>query len=124
MKLLAVTLPFPAAKLNPNNSKGLHWAATSGLRKKAHADGFCLARQVARQIGWTPVTGELPLRVTFSVPDRRLRDRDNLMAAMKCALDGVAEALGVDDSQFEPTIVRRIYGTKPGAVHIEVGGAA
>lgn len=124
MKLLAVTLPFPNKELNPNNANGKHWSVTAGLRKKAHADGFWLARQAARQIGWMPVASELPLRVTFEVPDRRRRDRDNLLAAIKPSLDGVADALGIDDSQFEPTILRRIYGIKPGAVHIEVGGHA
>jgi crossover junction endodeoxyribonuclease RusA len=122
MKVVAVTLPFPDKRLNPNNANGMHWSATSGLRKRAHADGFWLARQAAREVAWVPACGDVPLRVTFAVPDRRPRDRDNLMAAMKAALDGVAEALGLDDNQFEPTIVRRTYGGKPGAVHIEIGG--
>ncbi|WP_039788592.1 hypothetical protein [Herbaspirillum huttiense] len=124
MKLVAVTLPFPDKRLNPNNANGMHWAATSGLRKKAHLEGFVLARQEARSVAWSPVKGDVPLRITFELPDRRPRDRDNLLAAMKAGLDGVAEALGVDDSQFEPVLLTRRYGRKPGAVHIEIGGAA
>lgn len=124
MKLLAVTLPFPDKRLNPNNANGMHWAATSGLRKKAHMDGFVLGRQAARSAEWTPARGDVPLRITFDLPDRRLRDRDNLLAAMKPSLDGIAEALGVDDSQFEPVLLKRRFGRKPGAVHIEIGGVA
>ena len=61
--------------------------------------------------------------ITFVQPDRRGRDRDNLLAACKPMLDGVADALGVNDSQFEPVTIRREYGKKPGAVRVEIGGA-
>lgn len=123
MKLVAVTLGFPNPKLNPNQSKGMHWAATSALRKKAHLEGFYATRQAAQAAKWSPVKGDVPVRITFDLPDRRRRDRDNLVAAMKCSLDGVAEALGIDDSQFEPIIISRRIGRAPGAVHVEVGGA-
>jgi len=60
--------------------------------------------------------------ITFIQPDRRARDRDNLLAACKPMLDGVADALGVNDSQFEPMTIRRQYGKKPGMVLIEIDG--
>jgi crossover junction endodeoxyribonuclease RusA len=37
-------------------------------------------------------------------------------------MSGVADALGVNDSQFEPVTLRREYGKKPGEVRIEIGG--
>jgi hypothetical protein len=51
--------------------------------------------------------------------DNRARDEDNLQASLKAALDGVAAALGVDDSRF------RIQGTEihlacPFRPHIEI----
>ena len=64
--------------------------------------------------------GDIALKVTFVQPDRRHRDRDNLLAASKAALDGVAAALKVDDSRFEPVTVSRVFGTKPGALIVEV----
>jgi crossover junction endodeoxyribonuclease RusA len=51
---------------------------------------------------------------------RRARDRDNLLAASKPMLDGVVDALGINDSQFEPVTIRREYGKKPGGVRIEI----
>lgn len=122
MKLVTITLPFPDMRLNPNKSKGMHWSATSGLRKKAKHVGRILGLEAAHKAGWEPHGLDIPVCITFEMPDRRLRDRDNLLAAMKPSLDGVALALGVDDSQFEPVTLRRTYGREPGAVHIEVGG--
>jgi crossover junction endodeoxyribonuclease RusA len=37
-------------------------------------------------------------------------------------LDGVADALSLNDSQFEPVTIRREYGKKRGGVGIEISG--
>lgn len=117
---MIVTLPFPSAKLNPNNSKGVHWAATATLRKKAHADAWVLTKEAVFSASWIPTSNSVALDITFVQPDARRRDRDNLLAALKCSLDGVAAALGIDDSQFEPVTIRREYGKKPGEVRIHI----
>lgn len=119
---VTVTLPFPAADLNPNRSKGRHWASTADLRKKART----LAR-VLTLVELDPsivFIGDVPLSITFVSPDRRHRDRDNLLAASKPMLDGVADALGIDDRRFEPITISRVFGEKPGAVLITIGRAA
>lgn len=116
-----VELPFPDRRLNPNSSKGKHWAATVALRKAARADAAVLTR-AAGAGGLFTASQELALVITFIQPDRRARDRDNLLAACKPMLDGVADALGVNDSQFEPMTIRREYGKKPGAVVVEIAG--
>ena len=118
---ITVELPFPDRRLNPNNSKGKHWAATVALRKAARADAALLTRTVGAGVRFA-AGQEVELAITFIQPDRRARDRDNLLAACKPMLDGVADALGVNDSQFEPVTIRREYGKKPGAVLIEIGG--
>ena len=46
------------------------------------------------------MTGPLSLRITFHPPDKRRRDRDNMIAAFKAGQDGLSDSLGVDDSQF------------------------
>lgn len=116
-----VELPFPDRRLNPNSSKGKHWAATVALRKAARVDAALLTKAAGAGGIFTPGQ-ELALVITFIQPDRRARDRDNLLAACKPMLDGVADALGVNDSQFEPMTIRREYGKKPGAVVVEIGG--
>jgi len=120
---LSVTLPFPDRRLNPNNSKGRHWASAVALRKAARIGAAHLTRIAGAGHHFEPGQ-ELELVITFIQPDRRARDRDNLLAACKPMLDGVADALGVNDSQFEPVTIRREYGKKPGAVMIRIGGSA
>ena len=118
-----VNLPFPDRRLNPNSSKGKHWASTVALRKSARAGAALLATVAAAGHRFEP-GAELALVITFVQPDRRARDRDNLLAACKPMLDGLADALGVNDSQFEPVTIRREYGKKPGAVRVEVAALA
>lgn len=123
--MIVLELPFPNLKLNPNRNKGHHWASTSALRKSARTAAYALARIAALNTPWHSIerskADTVPLVITFIQPDRRHRDRDNLLAACKPALDGVAEALEINDSQFEPVTIRREYGAKPGGVRIQIG---
>jgi crossover junction endodeoxyribonuclease RusA len=61
--------------------------------------------------------------MTFCPPDKRRRDRDNLIASMKAATDGIADALGTDDSKF---IVTYAMGSpvKGGSVEVTIARAA
>ena len=54
-------------------------------------------------------------------PDRRHRDLDNLLAASKPIIDGMAQALGVDDSRFKPILVDCVYTGGDGALVAAVG---
>lgn len=117
--MISFELPWPSAKLNPNRSKGTHWTATSALRKEARHVATVLASRAIPASGQP--AGDVPLTITFVQPDRRARDRDNLLAALKPSLDGVADALGINDSRFDPATIRREYGAKPGSVRIEIG---
>jgi crossover junction endodeoxyribonuclease RusA len=116
---MTVMLPFPDRRLNPNSSKGKHWASTVALRKSARISAKVLTLDVEHGCAFVP-GAEVELTITFIQPDRRARDRDNLLAACKPMLDGVADALDINDSQFEPVTIRREYGSKPGAVRIEI----
>jgi len=118
-----IELPWPDPRLNPNRSKGVHWASTSELRARQKSDARLLALQAMRAQGYVPPPGVLPLCITFVQPDKRARDRDNLLAACKGLLDGLSQALGVDDQHFDPVTIRRAYGSKPGAVIVEIGCA-
>ena len=51
--------------------------------------------------------GSIGYRCTFFPPDRRARDEDNLIASLKSSLDGIAQALRIDDKCFhllEPAV--------------------
>lgn len=97
--MIQITLPWPDKRLNPNNARG-HWAKRSGPIKQARSDAAWLAKAA---IGPKPDWPGAKVSMTFCPPDKRRRDRDNLIASMKAATDGIADALGIDDSKFETT---------------------
>lgn len=122
---MLIELPWPDAKLNPNRSKGTHWGSTVALRKKARDDAMWLTKgamsqKLARDQVWRQGDPECAVTITFVQPDKRRRDRDNLLAACKPFLDGIADALGINDADFEPVTLRREYGGKPGCVRVEI----
>lgn len=119
--MISVDLPFPPAELNPNRKNGRHWRETYDIKSRYQRDCRVLTLQAIGK--WIPPAGSLALDITFIQPDKRRRDRDNLLAAMKSGIDGLAQALGVDDSEFDPVTIRREYGQKPGSVRIVINGA-
>ena len=91
-----VTLPWPPKELNPNQK--LHWAKKNSVAKKykAACEWACKEAKIT-----APETeGRIYVWIDFYPPDRRRRDEDNAIAAIKHGLDGVAQAIGVDDSRF------------------------
>ena len=66
--------------------------------------------------------GRLHLWIDFYPPDRRRRDDDGLLASMKAARDGIADALGVDDSRFVSHPWVKDEGRKGGQVVIKITG--
>jgi crossover junction endodeoxyribonuclease RusA len=115
--MITVTLPWPAAKLNPNNPSR-HWRAKQGEREDARKQGYWLTTPGA------PLAGSLAMTVTFFPPDRRRRDLDNLLAAMKPSLDGICSRLDIDDSQIRQVLLR--WGDKDanGKVVVSIGELA
>lgn len=93
-----IELPWPPAALSPNARSRSHWPKTRALAKaKAWA-------WIAAQGTKAPAGDTIPLLLTFYPPQRRTRDKDNLMASAKPYLDGIAAAWGVDDSTFDPRV--------------------
>ena len=112
MSETAIILPWPPAGLSPNAR--LHWSRKAKLAKAYRADCHWLDRHAEPD---APADGPIPVRITFCPKDRRKRDIDNMLASFKAGLDGVADALGVNDSRFEITICR---GDVTKTAHVEV----
>ena len=64
-------------------------------------------------------TDQIRMTITFVPPDRRHRDDDNMIASLKAARDGIADALGVNDRRFRPNYVFA-EPEKPGRVEVEI----
>ena len=98
---MQITLPWPPRVLSPN-MRG-HWATKARFAKRYRQECYLRAQALgARPLQEEPET--LRIRIVFMPPDRRSRDLDNLLASMKHGLDGLAQALGVDDRIFRPSI--------------------
>ncbi|KPB75963.1 Uncharacterized protein AC505_3618 [Pseudomonas syringae pv. maculicola] len=64
--------------------------------------------------------GRALLSLEFIPPDRRRRDDDNCIAAFKSGRDGVAQALGIDDSRFVTQLQISAETVKGGAVRVSI----
>ncbi len=96
---MQVTLPWPPKELSPNARK--HFMALARTKRKYRE----VCRVLALAAGVRALAGidRLHVELTFYPPDRRPRDQDNMLAAMKSGLDGLADALGLDDRKFKTT---------------------
>ena len=121
MDAVSLDLPWPPADLNPNRARGLHWATRREATALYRRDCFVAAKDMinrARRIKApvpTPVPTPVSATVTFWMPNRRRRDLDNLLAAMKPAWDGLVDAgLLADDNadQLSITLMPPQYGGK------------
>ncbi len=109
-----VCLPWPPKELSPNART--HWATKARIAKRYRTTCHILAKQ-ARLVTHE---GTLDVVVTFFPPDRRHRDDDNCTGAFKPGRDGVADALGVDDSRFRSRPDLRSEPVKGGKVWLTI----
>lgn len=111
-------LPWPAKALNPNART--HWRPKAAAAKAYRHDAWWAAMAwIGTGLGWWPSEGSIAVTITFRAPDKRSRDIDNMLASIKPAIDGLADAMHVNDSRFAITL-RRGEPIKGGAVEIEV----
>lgn len=113
-----IELDFPPADLFPNRSKGKHWGALYKSRSDYREKSFYLTKSQLKN--WKHEGGTIRLDLTFEMPDKRHRDVDNCLAAAKAGIDGLADALFVNDKLFDPVIIRKTEGKKPGKLIIRI----
>lgn len=104
------------------------------MKSRARAEqrkyGWAAAAVATRQHGWAAVLSSartaprVKLAIEFLPPDRRRRDADNLLASCKGLLDGIADALAIDDSKFSITFALNSEPIKFGGVRITIGETA
>ena len=101
---ITITLEMPHKHLSPNSR--CHWAQKSkAKRDQRKTTEFFFLRELtnaapvkATQLAWRPCK-TANVQITVTPPDRRRRDKDNLLASLKAAFDGAQDAgLIADDS--------------------------
>lgn len=118
-KTAEIFLPWPDRKLSPNAR--LHWAALSRIKRRAKNEAFWLTKQA----GLGKIEAEsISVRYVVFPPDRRTRDQDNIIASLKAYADGIAEAIGVDDSKWNISIAPRGPVERNGMIKVELDWSA
>ena len=96
-----VVLPWPPKELSPNAR--LHHMALHRAKKAYRTACWLQARKAGMSAATLLGAEEADVHLVFYPPDKRNRDADNMLASMKAGLDGLADALKVDDSIFRVT---------------------
>lgn len=113
-----IEMDFPPADLFPNRAKGRHWASLYKTRSDYRELAYFQAKSQLKN--WKHRGRPIKLDLIFEMPDKRHRDADNCLAAAKGALDGLADALFVNDRLFDPITIHRKAGSKPGKLVIKL----
>lgn len=87
--------PWPAKELSPNAR--VHWSKKHKASKRLRTESYIITNASNMKIDWE---GDIHLWIDFYPPDKRHRDQDNMISACKSMLDGMADALGVNDKRF------------------------
>ncbi len=88
---ITITLPLPPKELSPNAR--VHWARRAKAAKGYRTLAWAEARTVANFacLAWTPAERIAVQAIFYHRLDRR-RDKDNALASLKPAFDGLADA--------------------------------
>ncbi len=118
MMLATVQLDWPSRTLHPNARK--HWRELAKAKKQARS----IAHWDAISNGVRTIEPRpLLVAMTFYCPDKRKRDLDGLISSMKASLDGIADALGVDDHHFRISAQKSDRICPDGMVVVEISEA-
>lgn len=90
-----IELPWPPKELSPNARIHFH---AKGRAVKAYREQAYWLTKAAGLLA--PAEGGIALRFDFHPPDKRKRDLDNMLASIKAGVDGIADALEVNDQRF------------------------
>ena len=112
---MKVVLPWPPKDLNPNARN--HWARGAKAKKAYRHACWALALKAGLSKA-VPADAKPLVSLTFVPPDRHARDRDNMLASMKSGLDGLADAIGCDDSRWRLAI--EVAEEVGGMVRVEI----
>jgi crossover junction endodeoxyribonuclease RusA len=110
-----IVLPWPDKVLSPNARS--HWSKKARAAKQYRAYCYCVVKKSALAI---PASNRLHLQISFCPPDRRQRDADNLLASIKSGIDGIADAIGIDDKNFVFQLILSDEIVKNGEVRITI----
>nr|DAI86618.1 MAG TPA: Endodeoxyribonuclease RusA [Caudoviricetes sp.] len=112
-------LPWAKPPLSLNDRE--HWAPRAKKQKAVREASALLARQAG-----IPRLGTAKVRLVWLVSDRRRRDRENITATLKPAIDGLVDAGVVEDDCWwivtESSCAIALVGKGEEGVYLQVLG--
>ena len=109
-----IVLPFPPASLSGHNTGDRYTKAPIVAKHRLWASQATLAARPP-----IPAEGDVRLHIHFVPPDRR-GDRTNYWNRCKPYIDGIADALEINDKRFLPSM-DFAEPESPGRIEVEVG---
>lgn len=97
----SIIFPWPDARLLPNRKSKLHRIVANRIVQAARTEAFYEVKaQAPRKHG---LTAPVSVTLEFTPPKRSgpIPDQDNMVAMMKAPLDGISDAIKIDDRHFE-----------------------
>jgi crossover junction endodeoxyribonuclease RusA len=112
-----IVLPFPPAEFSGHNTGA--WFTKSPLIAAYRLEAKLLTKTWMRETGFqVPPSGDILISFRFVPPDKR-GDRTNFAGRLKPQIDGIADALEVNDARFLPSYA--FAGPeKPGRVEVRI----
>ena len=109
-----IYLPFPPRGLSPNARLG--WRTVAKIKKIYRLECFIEAKK--QRLMKLSTSERLNVALIFYPPDKRRRDWDNMLAAIKSGLDGLSDAIGVDDRHWDLSFT--VSNETKNAVSVEI----
>lgn len=118
--MLKIELPWPDSRLYAGNAR-IHYRLRAELARGARHEGRMLAMDaLGGRLGPFQTDDKLTAVFTFAPPDRRGRDIVNVADACKSYVDGVFDALGVNDKQIHTAVLSFADQEPGGRVTLEL----
>lgn len=118
---IVFSLPWPDKALSPNSR--IDRRSSTKIRQAARDTGFYAAKEAMQKTGRSGFmlgTTRIAIRYTFYADNMRRYDLDNSLSRCKAYSDGIALAIGVDDSRWDVVTLIRGEPVEGGRVDVEI----
>jgi len=114
-----IELPYPDKALSPNSR--CHWSIKAKAAKAARRNGALAAWVAGFNEGtFAGCEHRLHFWIDIYAKTKNYPDADNMLSSLKSALDGIADALGLNDRRFIPHPFVKDETCKGGKVVIRI----
>lgn len=110
-----IALDWPPRELHPNAR--VHRMVKAKATKGYRYASWVIALRDGPEL---PLERPVALEIDFHPPDKRRRDLDGCLSAVKAGLDGIADAYQINDFNINPITIRRCEPVKGGRVEVRI----